>query len=205
LPAAVLFAATACTEPPPREPLREVYSPPLTLVPPPQPLEQTVTTLAADWRGAPGETLRADLASWQGITVVLTLAVILAIAFDTRRPRRGVLIDLLLMFGAGACLFDVIRFFSHLNNRAYVDLLDWVFIGVFALTFTIMVNVAVAPDANVASEQLTLPVPPSPGSVHEKDGPVFWLNETKVVFAGTASVSVTVCASLGPLFVIDTA
>ena len=88
----------------------------------------------------PGETLRADLASWQGITVVLALAVILAIAFDTRRPRRGVLIDLLLMFGAGACLFDVIRFFDHLNNRAYVDLLDWVFIGVFALTFTLMVR-----------------------------------------------------------------
>ena len=50
------------------------------------------------------------------------------------------LIDLLLMFGAGACLFDVMRFFDHLNNRAYVDLLDWVFIGVFALTFTLMVR-----------------------------------------------------------------
>ena len=117
-----------------------MYAPPLTRGPPPQPLEQTVTTLAADWRGAPGETLSADLASWQGITVLLALAVILVIAFDTRRPRRGVLIDLLLMFGAGACLFDVIRFFDHLNNRAYVDLLDWVFIGVFALTFTLMVR-----------------------------------------------------------------
>ena len=140
LPAAVLVAATACTEPPPREPLREVYSPPLTVVPPPQPFEQTLTTLAADWRGAPGETLRTDLVSWQGLTVLLALAVILAIAFDYRRPRRGVLIDLLLMFGVGVCLFDVMRFFDHLNNRAYVDLLDWVFIAVFALTFAVLVR-----------------------------------------------------------------
>ena len=136
----LLASTTACTEPPPREPLREVYSPPLTVVPPPQPLEQTLTTLARDWRGAPGETLRADLTSWQGITVFLALAVILAIAFDTKRPRGSVLIDLLLMFGAGACLFDVMRFFGHLNNRAYVDLLDWVFIAVFALTSILMVR-----------------------------------------------------------------
>ena len=140
LAAILLASTTACTEPPVREPLRDVYSPPLTLVPPPQPLDQTFTTLARDWRGAPGETLRADLASWQGLTVFLALAVIVAIAFDTRRPRRGVLIDLLLMFAAGACLFDVMRFFDHLNNRAYVDLLDWVFIAVFALTSTLMVR-----------------------------------------------------------------
>jgi hypothetical protein len=139
LTAVALAAATACSEPP-REPLRQVYSPPLTRVPPPQPFEQTVTTLARDWRGAPGETLRADLISWQGITVVLALAVILTIAFDTRRPRRGVLIDLLLMFAAGACLFDVMRFFDHLNDRAYVDLLDWVFIAVFALTAALMLR-----------------------------------------------------------------
>ncbi len=49
-------------------------------------------------------------------------------------------IDLLLMFGVGVCLFDVMRFFDHLNNRAYVDLLDWVFIAVFALTFAVLVR-----------------------------------------------------------------
>ena len=138
--AAIVLATTACSQPPPREPLREVYSPPLTLVPPPQPFEQTFTTLARDWREAPGDTLRADLTSWQGITVFLALAVILAIAFDTRRPRRGVLIDLLLMLGAGACLFDVMRFFDHMDNRAYVDLLDWLFVAVFALTSALMVR-----------------------------------------------------------------
>jgi hypothetical protein len=140
LAAAALVTATACTQAPPGEPLREVYSPPLTVVPPPQPFEQTVTTLAADWRSAPGETLRADLASWQGLTVILALAVILAIAFDYRRPRRGVLVDLLLLFGVGVCLFDVMRFFDHLGNRAYVDLLDWVFIAVFALTVILLVR-----------------------------------------------------------------
>jgi len=117
-----------------------VYSPPLIVVPPPQPLDQTLTTLASDWRGAPGAALRGDIASWQGITLLVVLAVILVVAFDYRRPRRGVLIDLLLMFAAGATLFDVMRFFDDLNNRAYVDLLDWVFITVFALTCTLLVR-----------------------------------------------------------------
>ena len=120
--------------------MREVYSPARTVVPPPQPLEQTIATLTRDWRGAPGETLRDDLTSWQGLTLALALVVILAIAAGYRRPRRSALIDLLLMFGAGASLFDVMRFFDHLNTRAYVDLLDWVFIAVFALTLTLGVR-----------------------------------------------------------------
>jgi hypothetical protein len=44
------------------------------------------------------------------------------------------------MFGAGACLFDVMRFFAHFGNRAYIDLLDWVFAGVFTFTFTLLLR-----------------------------------------------------------------
>jgi hypothetical protein len=138
LAALVLAAATACAQAPSREPLREVYSPPSTQVPPPQPLDQTLATLGRDWRGLPGSRVRADLASWQGLTLLLALGVILAVGVDYHRGRRRVATDLLLMFAVGACLFDVMRFFPNLNNRAYVDLLDWVFIAVFALTFTLL-------------------------------------------------------------------
>jgi len=70
-----------------------------------------------------------------------------------------------------------------------------------ALTFTTNVNVAVAPDANVAMFAVTVPVPPTAGVVSVNAGPEVCIIETKVVFAGTASVSETACASLGPLFV----
>ena len=50
-------------------------------------------------------------------------------------------------------------------------------------------------------EQLTVPVPPAAGVVHEKAGPVVCDSETKVVFAGTVSVRAALAAFDGPLFV----
>jgi hypothetical protein len=67
--------------------------------------------------------------------------------------------------------------------------------------WTVMENVADAPFAKVAREQLTLPVPPTAGVVQEKTGPVVCDSETNVVLAGTASVSDTFSAGDGPLFV----
>src|ERR1044072_6216581 len=71
---------------------------------------------------------------------------------------------------------------------------------VFELTLTTMVNTAVSAGTVVAFEKTTLPVPPTAGAVVDHPAPVVTVAETNVVFAGTASVTVTVCASLGPLF-----
>jgi hypothetical protein len=49
--------------------------------------------------------------------------------------------------------------------------------------------------------QLTVPVPPTAGVVHENVGPTVCDAETKVVFTGTASVRATLAAFDGPLFV----
>ena len=43
-----------------------------------------------------------------------------------------------------------------------------------------------------------VPVPPTAGLVRVNVGPEVWASETKVVLAGTRSVSATVWASLGP-------
>ncbi len=56
-------------------------------------------------------------------------------------------------------------------------------------------NVALAPALNEAIVQTTGPVP-----LQLKAGPVVWLTETKVIPAGTVSVSVTVDAIDGPAF-----
>jgi len=66
------------------------------------------------------------------------------------------------------------------------------------LTLTTRVNGAVPALASDALVAVTVPVPPTAGV----DGvqPAGALNETKVVLAGTASLSVTLAASLGPLF-----
>src|SRR5438552_18122167 len=72
--------------------------------------------------------------------------------------------------------------------------------GVFAFTLTTRLKLAFAPAANGEIVQVTVPVPPSAGLVHEKDGPAVCEIDTNVVFAGVASLSDTVWASLGPAF-----
>src|SRR6266851_5087794 len=73
-------------------------------------------------------------------------------------------------------------------------------LAVFAFTFTTRVKLALAPAANVAMVQLSVPVPPGAGLVQEKAGPAVCVIETNVVFAGVASLSETLWASLGPAF-----
>jgi len=73
-------------------------------------------------------------------------------------------------------------------------------LGVFAFTFTTRVKLALALAASVAMVHVTVPVPPGAGLVQEKDGPAVCAIETNVVFAGVASLSETLWASLGPAF-----
>src|SRR6266446_2161491 len=72
-------------------------------------------------------------------------------------------------------------------------------LGVLALTWTTIVNVADAPAARVASVPVIVPVPPTGGLVKVKVGPLVWLSDTKVVLVGTLSLSCTFWASDGPL------
>src|SRR5260370_42375796 len=73
-----------------------------------------------------------------------------------------------------------------------------------APTLYTTVKEAEAPFASVAIEQLTVPPLPTDGFMQVNAGPVACISDTKVVFVGTASLSMTLCASLGPLFVTVT-
>src|SRR5437667_397824 len=77
---------------------------------------------------------------------------------------------------------------------------------VITVLFTVLTGIlttiwktAVSPAAIVAFEKMTLPVEPTDGAEVDQPLPVVTTADTKVVFAGTASVTVTVCASDGPL------
>lgn len=75
--------------------------------------------------------------------------------------------------------------------------------GALADTLAVMVNVAVAPDAMLAFVQVMVPLVPTLGLVQMNAGPLFCAVETNVVFAGSASVSETLVAGFGPLFVSE--
>src|SRR5436305_442465 len=86
---------------------------------------------------------------------------------------------------------------SVVEVAAVAVLLIVALLAVVALTFTTMVNTAVSPAATVAFEKTTLPVPPTAGCAVDQPVPVVTVADTNVVLAGTASVTVTVCASDG--------
>src|SRR5207245_1565618 len=71
-------------------------------------------------------------------------------------------------------------------------------LAVPAPTWTTIWKVAVPLAAKVVSVAVIVPPPPTGGLVIVKAGPDVCVAETKVVFAGTASLSVTFWASLGP-------
>src|SRR6266542_1769334 len=71
--------------------------------------------------------------------------------------------------------------------------------GIEAEKFTTSVNVVALPAAREAIEQLTVPEAPTAGVVQLKRGPLC-PSDTKVVFAGNGSLSVTAAASDGPPF-----
>src|SRR5262245_2278056 len=70
-------------------------------------------------------------------------------------------------------------------------------LAVFGLMLTTIVNVAASSANDVALEKTMLPVPPTAGALTDHPAPTVTAAETNVALAGTASVTVTVCASLG--------
>src|SRR5436190_17700538 len=74
--------------------------------------------------------------------------------------------------------------------------------AVEALAFTINVKVCAPLPAGRATPPVRAPVTVPAVLVHVQ--PAGAVQETNVVFAGTVSVSVTLCASLGPLLVTET-
>ncbi len=104
----------------------------------------------------------------------------------------------------GAAVLDVL--FAAVESVGLAMLAVFVMVPVAPLpVFTMSWNVAVAAAGRAAMLHVIVPVPPSAGIVHVKAGPFVCAEETNVVCAGTASVSTTLAASEGPLFVTEIA
>src|SRR5947209_10687824 len=85
-----------------------------------------------------------------------------------------------------------------LATAVLVRMVPWAVLGA---TWTMIWNVATAPEANVAAVALTVPVPPAAGVDNVNAGPAVCDADTNVVFAGTASLKVMLRAVFGPVLV----
>src|SRR6266496_4291643 len=126
--------------------------------------------------------------------MLLPAVIVAGPLFVTERSAEALTVaelDWLLLPGVGSLVVD----------DAEAVFVSVVLFTTFAPTFKTSVKVAEEPEASVPIVQFTEPLAPTAGFVQLNAGPVFCASETNVVPAGSVSLSVTLCASLGPLFV----
>jgi hypothetical protein len=136
---ALLTVAGACArQPDEKQRLESVYMPTFSRVPPREPVMKSLEALADDWHNGGGRTLLHDVLSPQGATVGVTIAVILLVGWNYRRLRAATNVDLLLLLAPGLLFFDVMRFFGVMGSPTYLNLLDWIFSAMFALSLGLL-------------------------------------------------------------------
>jgi hypothetical protein len=131
--ALALFVVVALTQRTPVERLTQVYTPTFRHVPASPPIHRTVRVLWHDLQGPDGQTFLRHLLPSQGGVLWLSLLVTLVVAFDFDRLGNPRNLDLVLLQALALSMFEIMRFFRVLGDAVYVQLMDWVFIAIFAL------------------------------------------------------------------------
>jgi hypothetical protein len=107
--------------------------------PPPGPgAGATIDQLRADFNGPSGESFLLRLLPSQGATLWISLVVLIVVAFDFNRPWHPRNIELLALLPIGFLLYDVMRFFEFFQDPVYFRLMDWVFIGIMAVSLFLL-------------------------------------------------------------------
>jgi hypothetical protein len=133
-----LVAAVALTscDPIEREPLnqRQLETPRFVAPPPGPGTSATVEQITRDLRGEPGRAMLSRFIPSQAAALWIATIVLLVVALDLTRPSHPRNIELLALLPIGFLLFDVMRFFEFLQDPVYWRLMDWVFIGIMAVS-----------------------------------------------------------------------
>ena len=128
-------AATACA-PNERETLtaRQLETPRFTPPPPGPGAAASIGQIADDFQGPAGTALLLRLVPSQGATLWISVIVLFVVAFDFSRLSHPRNLELLALLPIGFLLFDVMRFFELFHDPVYWQLMDWVFIGIMAVS-----------------------------------------------------------------------
>ena len=107
--------------------------------PPPGPgTRATLEQLRSDLNGPEGESFLLRLLPTQGGTLWLSVILLLVIAFDFRRPFHPRNVELLALLPVGFLLYDVMAFFEYFQDPIYWRVMDWVFIGIMAVSLFLL-------------------------------------------------------------------
>ena len=132
-------AASACA-PNERETLneRQLETPRFEPPPPGPGTGAAIDQLRADFDGPAGESFLLRLLPSQGATLWISVMVLIVVAFDFSRPWHPRNIELLALLPVGFLLYDVMRFFEFFQDPIYFQVMDWVFIGIMAVSLFLL-------------------------------------------------------------------
>lgn len=136
---AAAAAATGCA-PNERQTLteRQLETPRFEPPPPGPGPAATIDQVQRDLDGPAGESFLSRMLPSQGATLWLALMVMLVVAFDYARPWHARNIELLALLPIGFLLYDCMRFFELFQDPVYWRVMDWVFIGIMAVSLFLL-------------------------------------------------------------------
>jgi hypothetical protein len=159
--ATLALVMLALTQDTPAGRLTEVYTPSFRRLPATAPLRHTVAVLWSDLKQPAGHQVLRRMLPSQGGVLWLSLVILVATAFDFDRLRNPRNLDLLILQALAMSMFEITRFLRLLTDPVYVRLMDWVFVGIFALNIALIGRAlwrVVVPEA--AAWRPTLPIRP---------------------------------------------
>ena len=107
--------------------------------PPPGPgTAGTIEQVRKDFEGPAGESFLLRMLPSQGATLWISLLVLLVVAFDFSHPWHPRNVELLALLPIGFLLYDVMRFFEFFQDPVYWQVMDWVFIGIMAVSLFLL-------------------------------------------------------------------
>ncbi|HYB95888.1 MAG TPA: hypothetical protein VEC39_13020 [Vicinamibacterales bacterium] len=119
-----------------REPLnqRQLETPRFEPLPPDPGTSAVFGQIARDLTGDPGHAFLSRLIPSQATALWLATVILIVVGLDLTRPLHPRNLELLALLPIGFLLFDVMRFFELFDDPVYWRLMDWVFIGIMAVS-----------------------------------------------------------------------
>jgi hypothetical protein len=133
-----LATAGCAVEPAEKVPLKQLYTP---RYPPPPPHEPTLDSIAKAperMRLLRQADRRSPFLVSQTAVLLVSLVVMLIVAFDFRNLRNSRNIDLLLMQAIGWCFYEILGFLDRLHDPTSRNFMDWVFTAIVVLSVALL-------------------------------------------------------------------
>jgi hypothetical protein len=127
-------------DPVPGEPLKQLYTPRFAPPPRPEPPLESLRKVPERLRLMQQAPRKSTFLASQGLILAVSLATMLALAFDFKNRRNPRNVDLLIMQAVGWCFYEILGFLDRLHDPTSRNFMDWIFTAIVILTMWLLVR-----------------------------------------------------------------